>query len=49
MKILPTVNDVVKEGLIVLGGAILAAVVIGQLPTLRDWIKSQWADTPKMP
>jgi hypothetical protein len=49
MKILPTANDIVREGLIVLGGAILAAVVIGQLPSLRDWIKSQWADTPKMP
>jgi hypothetical protein len=33
---------------IVLGGAIIAAVIIGQLPSLRDWIKAQWADTQKI-
>ena len=47
-NILPTGSAIVREGLIVLGGAILAALVIGQLPSLRDWIKAQWADTPKV-
>ncbi|MEG0923287.1 MAG: hypothetical protein RSG22_18000 [Comamonas sp.] len=32
-----------REALIVVGGAIIAAAVIGQVPALRDWIKKQWA------
>lgn len=35
-----------REALIVMGGAIIAAAVIGQVPALRDWIKRQWADAP---
>lgn len=35
-----------REALIVMGGAIIAAAVIGQVPALRDWIKKQWAGTP---
>lgn len=34
-----------REALIVMGGAIIAAAVIGQVPALRDWIKRQWAGT----
>lgn len=47
-NLLPTAPVVIREALIVLGGAIIAALVIGQLPSLRDWIKTQWADTPKL-
>lgn len=47
-NIIPTAPEVGREALIVLGGAILAAIVVGQFPTLRDWMKSQWADTPKL-
>ncbi|MBB1076907.1 hypothetical protein HUU62_21110, partial [Rhodoferax sp. 4810] len=47
-NIVPGAPDVLREALIVLGGAILAALVVGQLPGLRDWIKAQWADTPKV-
>ena len=47
-KLFPTGQAVIREALIVLGGAIIAAAVIGQLPALRDWIKAQWADTPKL-
>ena len=35
-----------REALIVMGGAIIAAAVIGQVPALRDWIMRQWAGTP---
>lgn len=45
---IPTGAQIVREALIVIGGAIIAAAVIGQLPALRDWIKAQWADTPKV-
>lgn len=44
--IVPKPADIGREALIVIGGAILAAVVISQVPRLRDWIKKQWADTP---
>lgn len=47
-KLFPTGPDVIREALIVIGGAIIAAAVIGQVPALRDWIKLQWQDTPKM-
>lgn len=45
---IPKPVEIGREAVIVLGGAIIAALVIGQLPGLRDWIKSQWADTPKV-
>lgn len=44
--LVPKPTAVVTEALVVIGGAILAAVVISQVPALRDWIKKQWADTP---
>jgi hypothetical protein len=44
---LPGAHEVIKEGLIVLAGAILAAAVIGMFPQLKAWIKTQWADTPR--
>lgn len=45
---IPKPAELGREALIVLGGAIIAAAIIGQLPALRDWIKAQWADTPKV-
>ena len=36
-----------KEAVIVVGGALLAALIIGRMPTVRDWIKQQWGDAPK--
>lgn len=39
----PTVKEIGREALIVLGGAIIAAAIVGQLPALRDWLKRQWA------
>ena len=45
---IPKPVEIGREAVIVLGGAIIAALVIGQLPGLRDWIKAQWADTPKV-
>ncbi|MCZ2495720.1 hypothetical protein GN316_03015 [Xylophilus sp. Kf1] len=38
--------DIVREAMIVIGGAILAALIISNVPPLRDWIKAQWQDTP---
>jgi hypothetical protein len=44
---LPAASSYVREALIVLGGAIIAAAIVGQLPALRDWMRRQWGDTPR--
>jgi hypothetical protein len=46
MKLLPTPIEVGREALIVIGGAIVAAIIISQLPSLQSWIKLQWNNTP---
>lgn len=46
-KFVPKPAELGREALIVVGGAILAALIIGQVPALRDWIKAQWGDTPR--
>lgn len=46
-SIIPTLPDIGREALIVVGGAIVAAFIIGQIPALRDWIKAQWAEAPR--
>lgn len=43
MKIIPTVPELGREALIVIGGALIAAVVMSQFPALKAWIKQQWA------
>lgn len=42
MKYLPTVPEVAREALIVIGGALLAALIIGQVPALKKYIKDAW-------
>ena len=44
---LPSIPEVGREALIVLGGALIAALVVGHVPGLRQWIKDQWLDTPR--
>lgn len=36
--VLPSAPEVLREGLVLIGGAILAALILSQLPALRDWI-----------
>lgn len=43
MKIVPTLPELSKEALVVIGGALLAALIIGQFPQVRAWIKNQWS------
>jgi hypothetical protein len=42
MKLLPTLPELTREALIVIGGAIIAAAVMSQVPALKNWIKAQW-------
>lgn len=46
-KIIPSVPEIARETLIVLGGALVAALIVGQLPSVREWMKKQWLDTPR--
>lgn len=46
-KLVPTAPEIGREALIVIGGAIVAALVISQVPGLRAWISKQWGDTPR--
>lgn len=40
--LIPKPVDIGREALIVIAGALMAALIIGQLPSVRDWIKRQW-------
>lgn len=42
-KVIPSWPEVARETIIVLGGALAAAVIIGNLPAVRQWMKDQWA------
>jgi Flp pilus assembly pilin Flp len=44
-NIIPTIPEMGREALIVIAGAIIAAAIMGQFPSVRTWIKSQWSDT----
>lgn len=43
MSWIPKPGEVLREALIVLGGAIIAAVVVGQFPALKKYLQDQWA------
>ncbi len=40
-KIIPTGPELAREGLIVLGGILLAAFILSRFPRLRDWVGAQ--------
>lgn len=42
MKILPTVTEISREAVTVIAGAIVAALIISQLPGVKAWIQRQW-------
>lgn len=42
MKAIPTAPEVIREALIVIAGAALAALVMSQLPGVKAWIKKAW-------
>lgn len=43
-RIVPRPAEIGREALLVIGGAILAAFIVGRMPGVRDWIKRQWGD-----
>lgn len=45
--VVPKPAELGREALIIIGGAVLAALIIGHAPRLKAWIAAQWGDTPK--
>lgn len=41
MNIIPTVPEMTKEGLKILGGLLVAAFILSRFPKLRDWVAGQ--------
>lgn len=44
---LPSGESLLYQALLVVGGAVIAAAVVGQLPWLRAWMRAQWGDDIK--
>jgi len=42
MSIPPIAKQIGREAVVVLGGAILAALVLRYAPALKSWIKESW-------
>ena len=40
--VIPAPRDIAREALIAIGGALLAALIVGQFPAVRAWIRKQW-------
>ena len=47
MKVIPKPEAIAYQALLVIGGAVLAAWIIGRFPTLRAWVADQWGGVPK--
>ena len=43
--VLPSAPEVLRESLVLIGGAILAALILSQLPELRRWISNNTRGT----
>ncbi|MGC1173115.1 hypothetical protein [Polaromonas sp.] len=43
---IPSAPEIGRETIIVLCGALAAAFIIGQLPSVREWIRAQWGGAP---
>ncbi len=41
-KYLPSLPEVSREVVCVLAGALIAAFIVGQLPSVKAWIQDQW-------
>lgn len=44
-NVLPSGQEVLRESLVLIGGAILAALILSQLPQLRAWIANNTRGT----
>lgn len=40
---IPTPDLIAREAIIVICGALLAAAIMGQLPSVKNYVKNAWA------
>lgn len=48
-QFLPTAPQISQEALKLIAGALLAALIVGQLPGVKAWVKKQWQADPRLP
>jgi hypothetical protein len=41
-RIVPSLPEVTREALILIGGALLAALIVAQFPGVKQWMREQW-------
>jgi hypothetical protein len=46
-KVIPKPAEIGHEALLIIGGTVLAALIIGFMPGVRDWIRQRWDGAPK--
>lgn len=46
-NIIPTLPEIGREAIIVLSGALIAALIVGRVPSLGVWIRKQWQEPVK--
>lgn len=42
MSMIPQGRDIIKEALTVIAGAVLAALIVQQFPSVKAWMKKAW-------
>lgn len=48
-EVIPRPTEIGREAIIVMCGALVAALVIGYAPGVREWIKAQWSGDKDAP
>lgn len=48
-NLIPTLPEIGRETITILCGALLAALIVGQLPGVRAWMRDQWGGPPPIP
>lgn len=41
-KVIPTAPEIIREALIVVAGAALAALAVSMFPSFKAWVKKSW-------
>lgn len=44
---IPNAPAISRETLAVIAGAVIAAYIVGNIPSLRDWMRAQWQGNPR--
>lgn len=39
----PKPSAIVREAVVIMAGAMLAALIVGRMPSVKDWMRRQWS------